>query len=282
MKKLMLIILGIIYLTINGRPNPDGFVTVKGKEIILPDGKPILLKGINLGNWLVPEGYMFKFDKATSWRLIHTVVAELVGPDEAAKFRTKFHENYITQDDIKYIKSLGMNSIRLPFDFRLFTPEEYPDVWLDTGFKIFDKIISWCKQENIYLILDMHCAPGGQTGDNIDNSWGYPYLFESVESQNRIVEIWKRIAERYKDKTIIIGYDFINEPIATYFDAEKLNPKLEPLYIKMTKAVREADKNHLIFPCGAQWNNNFKIISSTARILIAMEIFSFIVTVPVS
>jgi len=258
MKKLILL-LSILFAINLFSQGGNTFFSVKGSKIISPDGKEVLLKGINLGNWLVPEGYMFKFDKATSWRLIHTVIAELIGPDDALKFWEKYRDNYITYDDIKFIKSLGMNSIRLPFDFRLLTPEEYPEVWLDTGFNIFDKIISWCKKENIYLILDMHCAPGGQTGDNIDNSWGYPYLFESVESQNRMIEIWRKIAERYKDEAVIIGYDFMNEPIATYFDAEKLNPNLEPLYIKLTKAVREVDKNHLIFPGGAQWNTNFKI-----------------------
>lgn len=258
MKKLILSI--ILIFTFNLLPQENNvFFSVKGNKIISPQGEPVLLKGINLGNWLVPEGYMFKFDNANSGRLINTVISELIGPDEAASFWKKYRDSYITHDDIKFIKSLGMNSIRLPFDFRLFTPEEYPDIWLNTGFELFDKIVSWCKQENIYLVLDMHCAPGGQTGDNIDNSWGYPYLFESIESQNRIIEIWKLIAEKYKDEPIIIGYDFMNEPIATYFDADKLNPNLEPLYIKLTKAVREVDKNHLIFPGGAQWNTNFKI-----------------------
>ncbi len=258
MKKLTLLLSILINIALFSQGG-NSFFSVKGNKIVSPEGEAIFLKGINLGNWLVPEGYMFKFDKATSGRLINSVFSELLGPDEAMKFWSKFRENYITYDDIKYIKSLGMNSIRLPFDFRLFTPEEYPEVWLDTGFKIFDKIISWCKKENIYLILDMHCTPGGQTGDNIDNSWGYPYLFESVKSQNRLIEIWRKIAERYKDESVIIGYDFMNEPIATYFDADKLNPYLEPLYIKITNEVRKVDKNHIIFPGGAQWNTNFNI-----------------------
>jgi aryl-phospho-beta-D-glucosidase BglC (GH1 family) len=259
MKIIIMIALWIIQLTIFGQNNSDGFVTVKGKEIILPDGKPILLKGINLGNWLVPEGYMFKFDKANSWRLIHQVIAELIGPDDANSFWQKYHENYITKDDISFIKSIELNSVRVPFDFRLFTTEEFPDIWINTGFNLLDNLVKWCKEENLYVILDMHCAPGGQTGDNIDNSWGYPWLFESEVSQQRILQVWKRIADHYKNEKIIIGFDLMNEPIAHYFNIEKLNPKLEPLYKRITSAIREVDNNHLIFPGGAQWNTNFKI-----------------------
>ena len=59
------------------------FVTRRGKEFISPDGKPLLLRGINLGNWLLPEGYMFKFKTANSPRMIQSVVNELIGEDDA-------------------------------------------------------------------------------------------------------------------------------------------------------------------------------------------------------
>ncbi|MFM9653783.1 hypothetical protein ACKI1S_48215, partial [Streptomyces galilaeus] len=71
------------------------FISVKGKEIIGLDGKPFLIKGINLGNWLVPEGYMFKFKEATSPRLINDVFSELFGPAETAKFWKQYLATYI-------------------------------------------------------------------------------------------------------------------------------------------------------------------------------------------
>jgi aryl-phospho-beta-D-glucosidase BglC (GH1 family) len=124
---------------------------------------------------------------------------------------------------------------------------------------MLDRAIDWCTAENIYVILDMHCAPCGQTGDNIDDSWGYPFLFESNDCKRLTINLWGKIAERYKDKSILIGYDLLNEPIAHYFDSAKLNPNLEPLYKDITKEIRKADKNHLIFLGGAQWNSNFKV-----------------------
>ena len=82
-----------------------GFVSVKDKEIIAPDSKPILLKGINLGNWLNPEGYMFRFNNVNSFRLIDNTIKELIGADEARKFWQTFRDNYITKEDINWYKN---------------------------------------------------------------------------------------------------------------------------------------------------------------------------------
>ena len=241
-----------------GFDGPGGFFTTRGTDILDPSGKPVLLRGINLGNWLVPEGYMFKFQKATSPRLVNEVIAELVGPDQAARFWEGFRDSYITVEDIRFIKKSGLNSIRVPFNYRLFTPEEFPGLWKGPGFEMLDRVIGWCREEGLWVVLDMHCAPGGQTGDNIDDSWGYPFLFESEESQRRFVDVWVEIARRYANETILIGYDLMNEPIAHYFDVERLNPRLEPLYKRAVQAIREVDRNHIIFIGGAQWNGNFK------------------------
>ncbi|MBU2506639.1 MAG: glycoside hydrolase family 5 protein [Bacteroidetes bacterium] len=235
------------------------FVKTRGKEIILPSGEPILLKGMNIGNWLLPEGYMFKFKKPNSPRLVTSVFAELIGPDEAKKFWVNFQDVYITHEDIKFIKRLGLNSIRLPFHYALFNDETFLHNTQARGFELFDRILDWCRKENLYVILDMHGAPCGQTGDNIDDSWGYPWLFTSEDCQNEFIKIWKSIAEKYADDKIIIGYDLLNEPIAHYFEEDGLYEKLEPLYKKATAAIREVDKNHIIFLGGAKWNTNFSV-----------------------
>ncbi len=236
------------------------FISVKGKEITGTDGKPFLMKGINLGNWLQPEGYMFKLNEVSSPRLINELITELIGPDEAAVFWQKYLDVYITQADIHYLKSLGMNSIRIPFNYRLFTDEDYMGGRGEArGFMLLDRVINWCKQEGLFVILDMHAAPGGQTGHNIDDSYGYPFLYESEANRDLTVQIWSRIADHYKNETIVMGYDLLNEPIPHFYDTAKFNPMLEPLYKKIVHAVREKDKNHLIFLGGAQWDSNFDV-----------------------
>jgi aryl-phospho-beta-D-glucosidase BglC (GH1 family) len=235
------------------------FVSVNGKYFIDAEGNKLILKGINLGNWLLPEGYMFKFSHASSPRLIEKVLNELIGVDEAAKFWESFRDNYTTHEDIKFIKQAGFNSVRVPFNFRLFVVEDHPEIFLKKGFEMLDRVIRWCTDEKVFVILDMHGAPGGQTGDNIDDSWGYPFLYESRQSRETTIQLWKKIAERYAEEKILIGYDLLNEPIAHYFDKELLNPKLEPLFKEIVSAIREVDTNHIVFLGGAQWNSNFDV-----------------------
>ena len=238
----------------------QSFLHTKGKEIVAADGKPFLIKGINLGNWLVPEGYMFHFKTATSARLINEALTELIGPYETEKFWQQYVKSYITPPDIHFLKTIGVNSIRLPFNYRLFTNENYlGGSGITRAFRIVDSLVKWCKKEGIYIILDMHCAPGGQTGDNIDDSYGYPFLFESPETQQLTIDIWKQIAAHYANEPIIMGYDLLNEPIPPFFDTSFFNPKLEPLYKRITTAIRTVDKKHIIFLGGAQWDSNFEV-----------------------
>ena len=259
MKKITLLFLSTTLYTVVAIAQLK-FVSVKGRDIVGTDGKPFLLKGTNLGNWMVPEGYMFKFKNTNSPAMISETIAQLIGPAEAAKFWTKFLDNYITQKDIHFLKNIGANSIRIPFNYRLFTNENYLGANDSTrGFFLLDKVINWCKKEKLFVILDMHCAPGGQTGDNIDDGFGYPFLFESPDCQKQTIDIWHRIAKRYSNERIVIGYDLLNEPIAHYFDSALLNPLLEPLYKAIVKEIRKVDKNHLVFLGGAQWDTNFQI-----------------------
>ena len=176
---------------------------------------------------LNPEGYMFDFKKTNCEWMINDMVCELAGPDFA-------REDYMGKNDET------------------------------EGFKQMDKVIDWCRKYDLHLILDMHDCPGGQTGDNIDNGHGYPWLFESEASQQLFCQIWQKIASRYKDEPVILGYELMNELIATMFSdtvRASLNAKLEPLYKRATKAIREVDLNHIILLGGAQWNGNFEPFS---------------------
>lgn len=254
-----------LFMLTLGTANASNFVTIKGENLMDANGKKLYIVGTNLGNWLNPEGYMFDFKKTNCEWMINDMVCELAGPDFAREFWQAFKDNYITEADIAYIKQTGANTIRLPFNYKLFTREDYMGKNDETeGFKQMDKVIDWCRKYDLHLILDMHDCPGGQTGDNIDNGHGYPWLFESEASQQLFCQIWQKIASRYKDEPVILGYELMNEPIATMFSdtvRASLNAKLEPLYKRATKAIREVDQNHIILLGGAQWNGNFEPFS---------------------
>jgi len=166
---------------------------------------------------------------------------------------------WVAREDIQYLKKIGLNSIRVPFHYAVLTPEEEPGVWLEDGFALLDRVIAWCREAGLYVILDMHCAPGGQTGANIDDSHGYPWLFEELSAQERTIETWKKLAERYRDEPAVLGYDLLNEPIPHWDGLSRLNPALEPLYKRIVAAVQSVDKNHVIFLGGARWDTNFEV-----------------------
>ena len=240
--------------------NSLSFIKTKGTKLVDDKGKEIILKGTNLGNWLVPEGYMFKMEQVNSPRKIDELLYELVGPDSLQVFWKGFLDNYITHDDIKYLKSIGANHVRLPFHYKMFTDDLYMGE-RNAGFKYIDRLVDWCREEQLYILLDMHCAPGGQTGDNIDDSYGYPYLLKSKSSQDLMTKIWVEIAKKYKNEPVIVGYDLVNEPIAHYFesDLEVLDNELFLLYNRIIKEIRTVDTAHSIFLNGSIWAGKFDV-----------------------
>ncbi len=230
------------------------FAHTRQKEIVDGSGKPFLIHGTNLGNWLIPEGYMWDFEGGPqSPREIEALVTELLGPDNAAAFWSQYRENYVTQSDIRLLHRAGFNTIRIPLHYKLFETDD------SEGFHLLDRVLQWSREEGLYVILDMHAAPGGQTGTNIDDSMGYPWLYDSPLEQSHLIAIWQRIAGRYKDNPTVLGYDLLNEPIPTYPAVTPLNPKLEPLYRELTSAIRQVDTHHILFLGGAQWDGNFSV-----------------------
>ncbi len=237
------------------------FLKVNGPDIVDSKGEKFYIKGTNLGNWLNPEGYMFGFQRTSSAHMIDEALRELVGPTEARRFWQNFKDNYITEADFRFIAEKGANTIRVPFNYRMFTNEDYMGLNdAGEGFRRLDDCVRWARQNGVRLILDMHDCPGGQTGDNIDDSYGYPWLMTDPVAQQQFVDIWRQIAEHYADEDVILGYELANEPVATYWEGEerdRLNAALEPLYKRATAAIREVDPNHIILLGGPQWNSYF-------------------------
>ncbi|MGW8315404.1 MAG: glycoside hydrolase family 5 protein [Bacteroidales bacterium] len=236
------------------------FAYTEGQKIYSPHGEELHLKGVNLGNWLLPEGYMFKLSNCNTPRKIDQAVRELIGNSATTEFWDAYLENYIREPDIKWLSDAGANIIRLPFDFRLLTHDDFLGRDMH-GYACLDSAIHWCAKYDIYVLLDMHGAPGGQTGDNIDDSDGFPWLMVDEGMKQKTCDIWQEIAQRYAGDTAVIGYNLLNEPVPQYFDRDNLKPNLEPLYKRITAAIREVDPHHIIFLGGAVWENDFSVFS---------------------
>lgn len=258
---LSLLLIGVAACPVISMAGEADFLRVNGKDVVDSKGSKFYIQGTNLGNWLNPEGYMFGFSKINSPHMINEAFSQLVGPTEARKFWKEFKDNYITEEDFDFIASTGANTVRVPFHYKLFTSEDYMGMNdPQEGFRRIDDCVKWARKNGLRLILDMHDCPGGQTGDNIDDSYGYPWLMTDSVSQNQFVNIWSDIAAHYADEDVILGYELANEPIATYWEGEereRLNAALEPLYKKTVEAIRKADPNHIILLGGPQWNSEF-------------------------
>jgi len=241
------------------------FLRTRGQDMVDEANRKVLLRGVGLGNWMLPEGYMWKFgDQGDRPRKIEKIVLALIGPESAARFWAEYRRAYITEADIARIAELGFNSVRPALNARLFLTEGDDAAHVDEGFQLLDHLVGWCREHGIYVIIDMHGAPGGQTGANIDDSPDdQPGLFMDKRNQDRLVGLWVKIAARYKDEPTVAAYDLLNEPLPQRTGAaEKYKDQLEPLYKRITTAIREVDKRHMITLEGADWANDWSVFST--------------------
>jgi len=240
----------------------QGFLRTQGQAIVNETGDTMLLKGIGLGGWMLQEGYMLQTaDFATAQYQIRAKIEELIGETYTDEFYDAWLTNHMRKTDVDSLKSWGFNCVRLPMHYNLFTlpVEEEPvpgqNTWLTKGFELTDSLLSWCKQNNMYVLLDLHAAPGGQGYDQAISDYDpeKPSLWESTENQDKTVALWRHIAEYYADEPWIMGYDLLNEP---NWDLPG-NQSLRALYQRITDAIREVDTNHMIFIEGNWFANDF-------------------------
>jgi endoglucanase len=240
---------------------PLNFIHAEGTRLVDTRGDGFIVKGINLGNWLVPEGYMFKFMRARAPTEIAGVVEALIGSQEASRFWAEFREVYVAEEDIRFIKAAGFNTVRVPLHWRLFVEpgDGGADRFEGQGWYLLDRLVQWCRESGLRVIIDLHAAPGGQTGVNHDDGPGFPLTFYVPRYRQLTVALWRRLAAHYHDEPAILGYDLLNEPISPYSDEDYLNPRLEPLYREIVAAIRSVDTNHVVLLAGAQWSTNFAV-----------------------
>ncbi|WP_394330747.1 cellulase family glycosylhydrolase [Cesiribacter andamanensis] len=199
-------------------------------------------------------------------------IEELIGPEKTNDFYSAWLANHTRRIDVDSMAAWGFNSVRLAMHYKLFTPpiKEEPVkgeiTWREEGFALTDSLLAWCTANRMYLILDLHAAPGGQGHDAAisDYDEGKPSLWESPENQRKTIALWRRLAERYKDEPWIGGYDIINEPNWGFQNPEdrngcneKGNEPLKKLLVEITQAIREVDQNHIIMIEGNCWGNNY-------------------------
>lgn len=254
--------------------NAQGYLKASGQKIVNAKGENVLLRGVGLGGWMLQEGYMLGLKDSAQQHVIRMRLERLLSRQQVDEFYDVWLSNHTTKADIDSLKAWGFNSVRLPMHYGLFTlaadkePVAGENTWLTKGLRLTDSLLSWCKANEMYLILDMHAAPGGQGNDvNIsDRDASKPSLWESEAGRQKMIALWARIAAHYASEPWIGAYDIINEPNYGFDDPvndknginEKSNKPLKQLMVDITKAIRAVDNNHLVIIEGNAWGNNYR------------------------
>ncbi|SEK37076.1 cellulase family glycosylhydrolase [Parapedobacter koreensis] len=248
------------------------FLHAQGHHIVNGHGDTIILRGMGLGGWMLQEGYMFRISFLGRQYRIRESIEDIIGKEETDRFYEQWLANHTRRVDIDSMAAWGFNSIRLPMHYNLYTlpvedePVDGENTWLEKGFAMTDSLLAWCKANRMYLILDLHAAPGGQGNDlNIsDRNPDKPSFWESEANREKTIALWRKLADRYVDEEWIGGYDVLNETNWGFEDstdfrgtAEQTNVPLRQFLVDVTRAIREVDTNHIIFLEGNGFANNY-------------------------
>lgn len=227
-----------------------GFVQVSGEDLTV-EGRKIRLRGFGIGSWLNMEHFMTGLPGND--REKRRAFAEIYGEERARDFFESYLSAFIAEDDIVFLKALGMNAVRLAFSYRRLEDDEHPGEYLEEGFTHLDRVIDLCGKHGMYAILDLHAAPGGQNPDShADIDTGVALFWEQRCFRDRMVNLWRHIADRYKDNTTIAAYDLLNEPVNVPSAAV-----FNEFYDQAIEGIRQFDGNHLIFLEGDRWAQDF-------------------------
>ncbi len=223
------------------------------KTKIVDGQRPVFLRGVNLGGWLMPEAY-FMHAPNRGHRFFRARVVKALGEEVYQEIEKAFRDHFIVEEDFQRIAALGLNHIRLPFHYELLEPS--PFVYSSSGFKYLDKAIAWAGKHGLRVILDMHAVAGAQNGDWHSDSDGRVLFYSSKKNQRRAAALWQVIAERFKDEPVVIGYDLLNETVIP--DPAPMNA----YYHAAIKAIRAVDRKHIIFVEGNRWAQDIECLDS--------------------
>jgi aryl-phospho-beta-D-glucosidase BglC (GH1 family) len=222
---------------------------IEAGDIIDSKGRKVNLRGVNLGGWLMMEGY-FLHGRNIPEHLFKKEFKRHNGAGALDDFCRLYRKNFVTAQDIRRIREMGANCVRVPFNYRLIENEKRWDY--------LDDVILWCKREGIYCILDLHAAPGAQNQDWHSDSDGRARLWKESKLQQQYFSIWRRIARRYKEEAAVAGYDILNEPVVD-------NPQaLRRFYRRAVKEIRKTDKTHIIFLEANLWGQQLEPLGKPA------------------
>jgi endoglucanase len=234
----------------NKTPADENWLSVSGDQIVNQKGDTVYLRGFGLGGMLHMENFIdgYPFNEETT----REQLLEVLGKEKYDLYFDTFLKSYFTEPDAEYIHSLGLNLVRIPINYHLFEDDMNPRVIKESAFEYLDSVINLCARHRIYTIIDLHALPGCQNQHwHSDNPTHKALFWVHKDFQDRAVHLWEAIAERYKDRPWVAGYDLMNEP------ADPTGRQVFPFYKRLRDAIRKIDPRHILFLEGNSYATDF-------------------------
>jgi len=226
------------------------FLHVQDANIVNGLGKSILLRGFCLGGWMNMENFIIGYPGHEAG--LRSGVGNVLSKEKAHFFFDRFLHYFIQEEDLKFIKDLGCNLIRIPLNYRHFEDDDRPFEYKESGFALLDRVIGWARALQLYVILDLHAVQGWQSrGWHCDNPGGEPRFWGQKQFEDRAIALWQEFARRYKEEACVAGFNVMNEP-----DADEIS-WLNHYYRRATESIRLIDAHHIIFLEGNRYSQQF-------------------------
>ena len=230
--------------------NGTALLGARGNRIVDGEGNPVVLRGFGLGGWMNMENFITGYPANEEG--MRDAVRATLGEKKCEIFFDRFLEHFFTEGDARFISSLGLNLLRLPVNYRHFEEDMRPFEIREEGFRHLDRVVELCAAHGIYTIIDLHALPGYQNQHwHSDNPTHKALLWRHRHFQDRTVNIWEHIAERYRGNPWVAGYNPINEP------ADLSEQLIMPFYRRLYEAILDVDPDHLIFLEGNRYSVDF-------------------------
>jgi endoglucanase len=229
----------------------DGaMLRVEGTQLVDGTGTAVRLRGVGLGGWMNMENFITGYPGTESQQ--RRVLLNVLGTEGYGRFFDSFLDVFFTDADAEYLASLGLNSVRIPFNYRHFEDDARPFEIKEEGFRRLDQAVEACARHGLYSILDLHALPGSQNQHwHSDNPTHWASFWTHRHFQDRVVNLWEAIAERYRNNPWVAGYNPINEP------ADAGGELLGPFYRRLEGAIRAVDPRHVLFLDGDRYSTRF-------------------------
>jgi aryl-phospho-beta-D-glucosidase BglC (GH1 family) len=116
-----------------------GILKVRDGRVVDAAGNDVVLRGAGLGGWLNMENFITGYPGHEHSH--RAAMLKVLGQEKYDYFFDRWLTYFFMEDDAKYFASLGLNCIRIPFNYRHLEDDMNPRILKNEGFKHLDRVI---------------------------------------------------------------------------------------------------------------------------------------------